>query len=303
MILITGGRGFIGSHVTDALLDLGESCVVVQRRPAEPTDRVRVERVDVTDQAAFLEIGARHPVTGIVHLAGAFGADPLDDVRGNVDGLLTVLTATREWGVRRLGVASTLGVYGGVTGSPFREDMPLPMIAGHAIPMAKKIGELITDFVAGATGMDVVNYRIGAIWGPGGRPVSPFFSVPQLVHAAAKGTPVDTSSIWADGGADICYVKDCARAIALLQLADHLGHRTYNVASGRPTSNAELVAAIEKAVPEARFELRPGRDPRQPEDFYLDIGRLRADTGFEPAYDVTRGVAEYVEWLRAGHDR
>lgn len=304
MILITGGRGFIGSHVTRALLDLGESCVQVQRRPAEPTDgRVRVERADVTDSAAFLEIGSRYPITGIVHLAGAFGGDPVDDVRGNVDGLLTVLTAAREWQVTRLGVASTLGVYGGVTGSPFREDMPLPMTAGHSIPTAKKIAELVTDFVGGATGLDVVNYRIGAIWGPGGRPASPFFSVPQLVHAAVRGTGLDTSSIYAEGGVDICYVKDCARAIALLQLAEHLDHRTYNVGSGQPTTNADLVTAIGKAVPEAHFDLQPGRDPNGADDFYLDITRLHDDTGFRPEYDTERAVADYVDWLRAGNER
>ncbi|HVV18750.1 MAG TPA: NAD(P)-dependent oxidoreductase [Pseudonocardiaceae bacterium] len=304
MILVTGGLGFIGSHVTRALVGMGESCVVVQRRAATSADdRVIVERGDVTDQRGFLEIGARYPITGIVHLAGAFGGDPVDDVRANVDGLLTVLTAAREWRVDRLGVASTLGVYGGVGGSVFREDMPLPMVAGHAIPAAKKIFELVTDFVGGATGLDVVNYRIGAIWGPGGRTVSPFFSVPQLVHSAVRGTPLDTSSIHAEGGVDICYVKDCARGIALLQRADALKHRTYNIGSGYATTNADLVAAIRKAVPEAHFDLRPGRAPHAAPDFALDISRIHDDTGYTPVYDLDRAVADYVDWLRTGNER
>src|SRR5258708_37858470 len=90
MILITGGLGFIGSHVTRALLDLGESCVLVQRRTSGPNElitadegtRVFIEQADVTDQGALREIGGRYKITGIVHLAGGFGVDPTDPVGG-----------------------------------------------------------------------------------------------------------------------------------------------------------------------------------------------------------------------------
>jgi UDP-glucose 4-epimerase len=305
MILITGGLGFIGSQVTRALVDMGESCVVVQRKAGRSADeRVHVEQVDVVDTAAFLELGARYPITGIVHLAGAFFGDPLADVRGNVDGLLSVLTAAREWRVGRVGVASTIGVYGDAPGtSPFREDQPLPMTGAHTIQAAKKVFEIVNDFVAGATGLEIVNFRIGAVWGRGGRPDSRFFWVPQLVHAAVRGTELDTSSIYAEDGIDLCYVTDCGRAIALLQLAERLNHRTYNVSAGRPTSHGDIVAALRKAVPEAHFELRPGRNPNGGPDFYLDISRLTKDTGFAPEYDAERGVADYVAWLRAGHER
>src|SRR5690348_8605118 len=79
MILITGGLGFIGTHTARALLDLGESCVLVQRRAAPPADllgdevgrRIVVERADLADREEFLRIGRRYPITGIVHLAGS----------------------------------------------------------------------------------------------------------------------------------------------------------------------------------------------------------------------------------------
>ena len=300
MILITGGLGFIGSHVTRALLAMGESCVVVQRSPA-PDAEVPVECVDVRDAAALSAVGERYPITGIVHLAGTFFGDPLEDVRGNVEGLLSVLAAGREWGVRRVGVASTIGVYGDAgVGSPFREDVPLPLSGAHTIQAAKKVFEIVDDFVAGATGMEIVNYRIGAVWGPGGRTESRFFSVPQLVHAAVRGVSFDASSVYAGGGVDLCYVKDCGRAVALLQVAESLRYRTYNVGSGRATSHGEIVAALGRVVPGVEFRLRDGAGS---EDFYLDIGRLREDTGFEPEYDAELGVADYVAWLRAGHLR
>ena len=99
-------------------------------------------------------------------------------------------------------------------------------------------------------------------------------------------------------------MRDCGRAIALLQLAGRLGHRTYNVAGGRVTTNAELAAAIADVIPGARPGLRDGRDPDGlGRDIYLDISRLREDTGFEPGYDTPAAVADYIGWLQSGHDR
>ncbi|MEV0234333.1 NAD(P)-dependent oxidoreductase [Nonomuraea sp. NPDC050786] len=320
MILITGGLGFIGTHTTRALLDLGESCLLVQRRPAVVPERfagepVVVEQADLTDESALLELGKRHEITGIVHLAGSMpwppGAyEPLEGADRALRSLLNVFRAAGEWQVARVGVASTIGVYGGVTGrlageGALKEDVPLPMTAAHPIPAFKKIGELLGDHLAGTMGLDVVNYRIGAVWGPLGHPVSPFFPAPQLVHAAARGAEPDLSTLRAGAhlgdGIDLCYAEDCGRAIALLQLAGRLGHRTYNVGSGRLTTNGEVVAAIRKLVPDARADLPEGRDPAPA--FWLDTTRLREDTGFEPAYDTERAAAAYLAWLRAGNER
>lgn len=320
MILVTGGLGFIGSHTTRALLDLGESCVLVQRRkPVLPDDlagldgRVFTERADVTDLAALLEAGTRHRITGLVHLAGSVpwppgAAEPVDGARMAIGSLLNVLEAARTWQVPRVAIASTIGVYGGATGpNPLREDVPLPMAAGHVIPAFKKIGELLSDYLADATGIEVINLRISP-WGPGGNPMSPFTAAPQLVHAAARGTAPDFSALrspaYADDGFDMCYVKDCARAIALLQLAPRLNHRTYNVAAGQVLTNREVAAAVAAVVPDARIELPEGRSPAgSGQGICLDISRLRQDTGYQPAYDTQSAVADYLTWLRAGHPR
>jgi UDP-glucose 4-epimerase len=292
MILVTGGLGFVGSHTTRALLDAGESCVLVQRRaPVLPEDlagesgrRVFREKTDVTDLDALLDIGVRHKITGIVHLAGSVpwppGADePVPGARKAIGSLLNVVQAAADWQVRRVGVASTIGVYGGVEAEGLlSEDTPLPMAAFHAIPP----------------------------WGPGGNPASPFSAVPQLVHAAARGTSPDFSALrapaYADDGIDMCYVKDCARAIALLQLAPRLHHRTYNIAAGQALTNREVAAAVKALVPDARIEL-PSRAAAPGSRTCLDIGRLRADTGYEPAYGTEAAVADYIAWLRAGHER
>jgi UDP-glucose 4-epimerase len=313
MILITGGLGFIGTHTARAFLDLGESCVLTQHRTARRPDaisdeigtRVVIEKTDVADRAAVLDIGRRHRITGVVHLAGAgLGAlGPFDDLRLGVNGLLNVLEAAHEWGVPRVSVASTIGVYGGVGGSPFREDMPLPMTSGHAIQAIKKSAEILSAVAAAGASFEVVNLRIAAIWGPLGRAASPFFAAPGLIHAAVRGE-VNDRPVHAEDGLDMCYVKDCGRAIALLHTADKLNHRLYNLGTGRPTTNSEVAAAITAVIPGARIDLLPGRDPDGPgEAQYLDTTRIGEDIGFEPAYDVRAGVADYVDWLRSGHDR
>jgi UDP-glucose 4-epimerase len=106
--------------------------------------------------------------------------------------------------------------------------------------------------------------------------------------------------VHSDDALDLTYVKDTGRGIALLQLADTLNHRTYNVASGRATTNTEIVAAIEKVVPDSGIDLPTGQPgPQQ----WLDISRINADTGYLPEYDTERAAADYIAWLRAGNLR
>ncbi|WP_392871342.1 NAD-dependent epimerase/dehydratase family protein [Streptomyces sp. LN499] len=312
MILVTGGFGFIGSHTVRALLDLGEDCVVVQRRARQlpavlAGARVEVEQADVADREALLAIGHRHDITGIVHLAGSYPWPPVPDApveatRQALDGLLNIAQAAQEWGVRRLGVASTIGVYFGARNEgPLREDAPLPMSALVSIPTFKKVGELLGGFLADTTGIDIVNYRVSGTWGPLGHP-DPFFVAPALVHAAARGTAPDLSHLvgpaFAEDGLDLNYVKDTGRAIALLQLAGKLNHRTYNVGSGRATTNVQLIEAIRKVVPDAQVDLPTGGDAPH---LVLDISRLQEDTGYQAEYDTERAVGDYIAWLRAGN--
>jgi UDP-glucose 4-epimerase len=308
MILVTGGLGFIGSHVVQALLDAGAECVLVQRRHAEPpigrfNAPVHLEQADVTDLSSLRDIGTRHRITGIVHLAGSMPWPPSSEppvvaTRRALGGLLNVIQVAQDWSVKRVGVASTIGVYAGIAAEgPLAEDLPLPTSSPHLIPTFKKIGELLNAHLAAATGIDIVDYRISGTWGPFGHP-NPFFPAPELVHAAAAGRTPDLSALrtpaHAEDALDLCYVKDTGRAIALLQTADNLHHRTYNVASGRVTTNAEIIAAIKKVIPDAQIELPTGGTTSHS---YLDITRIQQDTGYQPAYDTERAAADYLSWL------
>jgi UDP-glucose 4-epimerase len=312
VILITGGLGSIGSHTARALLDLGESVVLTAHRSTQLPEflagRVVVEPLDTTDEGTFLDLGKRHEITGIVHLAaGRYDLpDPVEYLRAETLGLLNALEAAKEWGVRRFSVASTIGAYAGVDEGALREDAPLPVVAEHQIPVFKKTAELFAALAGDSAGFETVSLRIGTVWGPLGLPDSPFFALPRLLSAAVRGEDPDLTPprppAYADDAGDLCYVKDCGRAIALLMLARRLNHGTYNISTGRLVRYSEVVAAINAAVPGANLTLPEGRNPERPPDAYLDTTRLQADTGFRPAYDVDRAVPDYVDWLRR-HDR
>ena len=316
MILVTGGLGSIGSHTARALLDLGESVVLTAHRSTrlpeylagEASGRVVVEPLDTTDEAAFLDIGKRHEITGIVHLAAARYdlPDPVEYLRADTAGLLSALKAATVWGVRRFAVASSISVYAGVDEVPWREDVPLPVVAAHQIPVFKKTAELFAALAGGSAGFEAVSLRIGTIWGPLGLPDSPFFALPRLLSAAVWGEDPDLTpprpAAYAGDGTDLCYVKDCGRAIALLLTAQRLRHSIYNVSAGRLVRYSEVAAAINAAVPGAGITLPEGRNPDRPPGSYLDITRLREDTGFRPEYDVERAVPDYEGSLRR-HDR
>ena len=160
----------------------------------EAGKRVFTERADAADlvQCGRSDTATRSPALSI-SLARCHGrparSRPSRVPGQAVGGLLNVLQAACDWQVPRVGIASTVGVYGGVTADPppYREDVPFPMISGHVIQAFKKIGELLA-----ATCMSAMGSRSSATGShPGARagtPSSPFTAVPQLVHGAARGT-------------------------------------------------------------------------------------------------------------------
>jgi nucleoside-diphosphate-sugar epimerase len=306
MILVTGGLGMIGAHTARALVGLGHEVVVTTHRrtevPSFLAGRVTVEPLDVTDREAFLALGDRHDVSDIVHLAGSIpDEDPVSFFRTDTAGLLNALDAARTWGVRRFAVASSLGVYLGRSEIPWPEDLALPTAAlPHLIIAFKKAVEPLTTHSLAGSGVQPVVLRIGTIWGPLVDPESPFFPIPPYINAVLRGA--EPRPLHADDGGDCCYAPDAGRAIALLTTAETLRHGTYNVSSGRPYTNREFANALQAITPGLRLDLLPGRQAGPGDDPYLDITRLTRDTGFTPAYDVAKAVADYVTW-RADNPR
>jgi UDP-glucose 4-epimerase len=264
---------------------------------------------DVAHDGRIREIIEKHSVTGILHLAfgGPFppSGDAITDTTVGLTSLLSIFRIAIEQDIRRIVTASTIGVYADATvDGPATEDLPLPLTATHPIPAMKKLGEMLSIQVAAMTGLNVYNARIAGVWGPGGRPDPRFFGAAQLIHAAAAGKAPDFSDLLvrpqrADG-LDLIYAPDCGTALARLQLAPSLQRSVYNVGSGRATTYGELADATEAVVPGFVPSIAPGGSGRST---VLDISRLRADTGFEPAWTTDAAVRDYIDWLRAGNER
>jgi UDP-glucose 4-epimerase len=318
MVLITGGMGFIGLHTARKFLDAGENVIITRFRTwREPSflkeefgKRVIVESLDTASPFDCLSLVRKHKVASVVHLAmpGLAALSPAEDFRVNMLGLVNLLEAARVAGVRRFSIGSSVTVYGGLAG-PFREDQPLHVESASATGAFKKAFEILALHYADRTKLDVVALRIGVIWGPLYHSMHNMPS--RMVHGALKGATVDlTQAAGVPGGpsceedeTDLCYVKDCAKAIQMVHMAPKLNHRIYNVGSGKATSNAQLREAVMKAVPGVRIVLQPGKSAGFRANAYLDLARVAADTSYKPEFTVEAGVADYVAWLRDGNSQ
>lgn len=315
MIIITGGLGFIGSHVARQLLDAGEDVCLTRHRAADVPDflaaevgrKVRVEPLDVTDPAAVTALLRRYPGAGVVHLATAprSGISPVAEMRAGYEGLLSILEGAAEAGAGRVSVASSVVVYGNPVEPPAREDQPLAVACEHPIGASKLAQEATGGYLARELGLDVIFLRIGIIYGPGYRTM---LNAPaRLAQLAAgradrvAGLPDPLAGHPGDSW-DLCYVSDCARAVALLATAAALPNRTYNVGSGALTTLGELAAAANAAAPGAELAVKPPARAAHAGGAPMPIGRLSADTGFRPQWDTARAMADYVQWL-GSHER
>jgi UDP-glucose 4-epimerase len=297
----------IGMHTARHLLDIGEEVVLTQyqvrRQPdfleADLGKRAFVEQLDVMDADALMALSSRYKFTGIAHLAapglGALG--PADDYKLNVTGLLNVLQAAEAWGVKRLSLASSIGIYAGVKQGPFREDEPLRMHGGGHVEVYKKMFEILGAHYAQRTGLDVVMLRIGGIYGPMDHNL--FNVVTRFLHQAlGREVPNWPGELFSEDANDLCYVRDCARGIALLQTAEKLNHVCYNVATGVASNIGQVAAAVQARIPEAKLPVTPGRGPNYRPNPSMVIDRITADTGYRPEFTLEQSVDDFLAWLQ-----
>jgi len=312
MILIIGGMGFIGLNTAIRFLDVGEQIVITQhsarRVPAaleaELGKRVFTARMDVTNPYEVFEVVRRHGVDSIVNLMAppARSLSTQSDYHLYTAGLQNVLEAARTFGLRRVSLGSSVGVYGGIPAGPYREDLPLPIQSPTQVSAFKKGMEMHAHFYAAQAKLDVVALRIASIYGP--YYYSMHNPIGRICHAAVHDAEPDFrdrpgGSLLQDDQADWTHVKDVARGIQMIHTAPSLSHRVYNIGSGRASSNKDIVAAVRKVVPGARCAaLVPGRSATAATNPATDLSRIKADVGYQPEHTIETGIAAYVEWLR-----
>jgi len=314
MILVIGGlNGFIGSNTTEALVEQGQDCVVTRHENNEvpgflqkhiDNRHVFIEPADSTSIADLRKIGQKHKIDGIVNVAGGFasGEGPLRGLKGYFDMLDATFRMAQEWKVKRVTFSSTGGMYLGLSGT-VDEDHPIALQSMFPILAYQKIVEVAADQFAKKTGISTICVRLMGMFGPfdGAQLGLPA----RLVHAAVSGRPPSFDAVFfgnADDATDLLYIKDMARAIALLQIAEKLQYEVYNIASGKVTQNRELLDAVERVVPNFKVDLPPGHFPFPPLPL-PGTKRLQADTGFSPKFDTQSAIRHYVDWLRAGNPK
>lgn len=311
---ITGGLGFIGSHITRNFLENGDR-VVVNRYAGEPIapflephvgGALAIEPLDIASPHGVIDLCRRHQVESIVHFAGPpIGLVPaIEEYRINTTGLLNIMEAARIVGAKRVSLASSIIVYFGIDG-PLLEDMPVRLAPQHPIEAFKKAEELLGSYLAQNSGVEFIALRMANIYGPLYRTLRHLPA--QLVHAGVKGleAPLDIPGLppfYSDDDApDYCYVEDAARGVRLVHQSDRLQHRVYNIGGGQRITNGEVAKAAAAIFPDLPIHLRQGTSPNNWPAATLDLARAGEDAGYTPQYSIGQALERYADWLRAGN--
>jgi UDP-glucose 4-epimerase len=304
--LVTGGAGFIGSHLAEALVARGHEVRVLDnlstgsRSNLDPVaDRIDFLHGDVTDLQQVRD--AVRGVEAVYHQAALASvprsvADPLATHRACVDGTLHVLLAARDAKVRRVVYAASSSAYGNSARLPKSEADPTAPLSPYAV--AKLAGEQYCAAFSTVYGLETVRLRYFNVFGPRQTPDSPYAAViPLFIQALTAGRgPV----LHGDGqqSRDFTFVEDVVQANLLAAEAPGVSGRVYNVACGRRTTLLELVAHLNELlgtrIAPTHADPRPG-DVRHSQ---ADISRAVADLGYKPTTDVRRGLARCLEWWR-----
>lgn len=317
--IVLGGTGFLGLHAAAEILERGERVVLTTHRRNHETPSVRaavergdavIEPVDITDRDQLFALVAKHRPDSILDITGYPPKElsPAQEISTRVSNYVNLFEAAREYDVPRLTLTSSFDVYYGLDAAlmPFREDQLVPLQEAEDDYMvqswAKKTLEVVASMYRRQTGLRIVTVRPSGAYGPMYRT---YLNVPsRLVKAAARGESPDFSERvggvpLAEFGYDQLYVKDVGRAISSVHLEPKPQHTIYNVGAGEMLTNARVLDAVQKAVPDFECELavrEPGSE--LPLGMVVDTTRLREEFGFTPKYSVDDAVAEYVDWLR-----
>lgn len=313
-ILITGGAGFIGSHLSEALLATGHQISVVddlndfyppvlkERNLAaiRRAGHVAFYLADITDDAEMFRIFREVRPEAVVHLAARAGVrpsleQPLLYERVNVGGTTILLEAARRTGVRKFVFASSSSIYGIANQVPFSEEdtLNLPISPYAATKIA---GEKIAYTYSHLYQLSVVCLRFFTVYGPRQRPD---LAIRKFIERIEAGQPIQ---VFGDGssGRDYTFVSDTVCGI-LGALDYDCRYDVLNLGNSHPIGLMEMIRTIEDAVGrKAIIEWLPD----QPGDVpitYADISKARRLLGYDPKTPFAEGIGKFVDWRRHGN--
>jgi UDP-glucose 4-epimerase len=303
-VLVTGGAGFIGSHLVEALVERGHDVRVLDNfSTGDPANLLAVrDRVEVVDGDVTDPETVRLAVRGcavVFHQAALASvprsvADPLATHRACADGTLQVLLAARDARVRRLVYAASSSAYGGSHKLPKSESDPTLPLSPYAA--AKLAGENYCAAFSEVYGLETVRLRYFNVFGLRQTPDSPYAAViPRFIQALTQG---ESPLIHGDGrqSRDFTYVGDVVQANLRAADAPAVSGNVYNIACGRRTTLLELAAHLNDLL---GTSIRATHGPARPGDVrhsQADIERARADLGYRPTTDIRNGLERTVQW-------
>ncbi|HEX5365631.1 MAG TPA: NAD-dependent epimerase/dehydratase family protein [Acidimicrobiales bacterium] len=303
--VVTGGAGFIGSHLADALLDRGDEVVVLDDlatgRVGNVPGGAELVEGDVADEATVATTVAGADVVFHQAALGSVArsvAAPLASDAANVRGTLTVLHAAHQAGVGRVVLASSSSVYGGATLVPTPESAPLVPRSPYAV--TKLAGEHYARVSWELHGLETVCLRYFNVFGPRQRPDSRYAAVvPLFIDALLAGRPVQ---VHGDGRQcrDFTFVADAVQAnlAAAAAPADRCAGRVFNVARGAPSTVLDLVAVLGDLLGVAATADHVAPRAGDVRSSHADISAARRDLGFEPSVGFAEGLCRTLAWFR-----
>ena len=300
-ILVTGGAGFIGSHVTEALLKRGEIVTVLDDFNDFYDPALKRRNVAGFPRVIEGDIRGKLPAEkfdAVIHLAARAGVRPslaqprlYSDV--NIAGTQNLLEFARESGIRKFVFASSSSVYGVNQKIPFSEDDPIfKPISPYAA--TKLAGEALCHVYHHLYGLDMVCLRFFTVYGPRQRPD---LAIRKFTQAILAGKPID---VFGDGSTrrDYTHIDDILQGV-LAALDRKLGYEVINLGESRTVELRELISLIEKATGKSA---KLNRQPLQPGDVpvtFADIAKARRLLDYNPRVPIEDGIARFVHWY--GH--
>ena len=306
--LVTGGAGFIGSHIVRALLSDGWGVRVLDNfstgKP-ENLAEIRSPRLEVLEGDIRSPETVAEAVRGvdvIFHEAAfvsvpASMEEPLTCHEVNDRGTALLLEAARRAGVQKAVIASSAAVYGDSTDFPLSEDLPPRPLSPYAA--TKAATEIYARLYTAAFGLPVVALRYFNVYGPRQRPDSPYAAaIPIFTRRMLNGEP---PIVFGDGGQrrDFIFVGDVARANLLAAQSSAADGEVLNICTGREVSLLELIAALKQSIPDAPS---PQFAPPRPGDIYRSVGdpsKAAKLLGFRAQTPLEEGLAAAVNWMRS----
>lgn len=302
--LVTGGAGFIGSHLAEELVRRGERVRIVdsfitgKRRNLTHLKNVEILAGDLADFSV-----ARNAVTGmqyVLHQAAIPSVprsveDPITSNRANIDATVNVLVAARDAGVKRVVYAGSSSAYGDTTTLPKQEDMPAKPLSPYALQ--KLVGEQYMQMFTNLYGLETVTIRYFNVFGPRQDPSSPYSGVISVFTKALLENRAPT--IYGDGEQtrDFTYVANVVDGV-LRACSANVSGMVLNVATGSRISLNELFSVLRVLI---GADVNPSYGPARAgdvRDSQADITRARKLLGYEPTISFEEGLRRTVDWYR-----